>query len=538
MIRREQQLVAFFGTDEAVIDVFEQALAHAEVFQLEQQLLLFRAAALGGVDRQGLGDQVEALEPGHFLDKVDFADDVLAVGRHPDQLAALPFFHGEAQTLHDVGDLIRAEGSAQDVVDPLGAQGDGTGGEAVRVLGSAGVHAALVGYAAAVFHQQLGGAAAGGVAVGHVDALFKALGSFGGDAEPAGGAAVGGGVEAGGFDEDVGSFLRDLGLHTAHDAGDAHGALALSAVGNQGFVAPEHPVLAVQGLHGLAGAGGPHHDGLVLDLVVVEGVQGLVQLQHDEVGDIHHVVDGAHAGGQQVFLHPQGGGPDLDVFDDAGGVAGAQAKVFDADGDVIGRVRAFLGVGDDRLFDRQAGESAGLAGAVQHAQAIAAVGREFDDEHVVLELQSVGNVRAQGSVSAGNGVVQHPDAAVILRDAQLLLGADHALGDTAEHLAFTDDEIAGELGPHLGAADQLAGGHVGRAAKHGERRLFADIHAAQVQVVAALHGLAGEHPAHHHAAEIAAAADGLVQLQSGCRITAAQLVRVYIKVDIVFQPII
>ena len=127
---------------------------------------------------------------------------------------------------------------------------------------------------------------------------------------------------------------------------------------------------------------------------------------------------------------------------------------------------------------------------------------------------------------------------MILGNTQLLLGADHALGDTAEHLAFADDEIAGEFGPHFGAADQLAGGYVGRAAEHGERFSFADIHAAQVQVVAALHGLAGEHPAHHHAAEIPAAADGLVQFQSGCRIAAAQFVRVYIKIDIVFQPII
>ena len=280
------------------------------------------------------------------------------------------------------------------MIDPLRPQGNGTGRETLRVLGGANVHAALVGHAAAVFHQQLGGAAAGGIATGHVDALFKTLGSFGGDAEPAGGTAVGGGIEAGGFDEDIGSIRGDLGLHAAHDAGDAHGTLAARAVGDHGLVAPEHPVLAVQGLHGLARAGGPHHDGLVLDLVVVEGVQGLVQLQHDEVGDIHHVVDGAHAGGQQVFLHPQGGGPDLDVLDDAGGIAGAQVVVFDADGYVVGGVGTFLRVLDDRLFDRQSGESAGFTGTVEHAQAVAAVGRELNDEHVVFELQGVGDVRA------------------------------------------------------------------------------------------------------------------------------------------------
>ena len=56
----------------------------------------------------------------------------------------------------------------------------------------------------------------------------------------------------------------------------------------------------------------------------VKGVHGLAVFQHDVVGNVHDVVDGAHAHGAQPLPHPLGGGDNLHVADHPGGVAGAQ----------------------------------------------------------------------------------------------------------------------------------------------------------------------------------------------------------------------
>jgi hypothetical protein len=43
-------------------------------------------------------------------------------------------------------------------------------------------------------------------------------------------------------------------------------------------------------------------------------VHGLAVFHHDVVGDVHDVVDGAHAAGAYALPHPLGGGGDLHVF--------------------------------------------------------------------------------------------------------------------------------------------------------------------------------------------------------------------------------
>ena len=60
---------------------------------------------------------------------------------------------------------------------------------------------------------------------------------------------------------------------------------------------PGHPV---QRLDGLARRGPPHDEARPRQLSQVVGVGRLPQLEHDVVGGVDHVVDGAHAGQRQA----------------------------------------------------------------------------------------------------------------------------------------------------------------------------------------------------------------------------------------------
>ena len=56
-------------------------------------------------------------------------------------------------------------------------------------------------------------------------------------------------------------------------------------------------------------------------------MQGLVVLQHHEVGNVHYVADGPQPRPRQPVLQPLGRGTDVHAVDDGGGVAVAQVGV-------------------------------------------------------------------------------------------------------------------------------------------------------------------------------------------------------------------
>ena len=55
-------------------------------------------------------------------------------------------------------------------------------------------------------------------------------------------------------------------------------------------------------------------------------MHGLARFQHDEVGDVHDVVDGPHARAVEVFAHPLRRGADLYFINDAGGMVLGQVE--------------------------------------------------------------------------------------------------------------------------------------------------------------------------------------------------------------------
>ena len=65
--------------------------------------------------------------------------------------------------------------------------------------------------------------------------------------------------------------------------------------------------------------------------VVVVGVEGLAEFEHDVVRDVHDHVQRAHPRREQALLHPVGRRLDRDVADDLAGEARAEGGSVDAD---------------------------------------------------------------------------------------------------------------------------------------------------------------------------------------------------------------
>ena len=275
----------------------------------------------------------------------------------------------------------------------------------------------------------------------------------------------------------------------------------------------QHVLLAVQRGQRFALPRAAHDDGLVAHLGKVEGVHGLARFQHDEVGDVHDVVDGAHARAVEVFAHPLRRGADLYFINDAGAVAGAIFAVFDDDGGVVlKRALAVLLDGDLRHHAMLAKHGGALAGDAPDAQAVRAVGEDLIVHHVVAKAEHFLHIRAGLVLLLKDEYALVADVRIQpFRHVQFRAGADHTLALHAAQLA-TLDLAARQTRAFQRHRHQLARGHVRRAADDLQRRLAAHVHRAYVQMVAVGVIFAGKHAAHHHAVKLFA---GLVHALHG-----------------------
>ena len=115
-------------------------------------------------------------------------------------------------------------------------------------------------------------------------------------------------------------------------------------------------------------------------------MHGLAILQHNVVGNVHDVVDGAHAHGAQPLPHPLGGGDNLHVADHPGGVAGAQVGGGGLHIQQLHQVA--LGPALDlRLVEAQgdAVGGGGLPGQTDDRETVGAVGGDLKLHHVVIQ---------------------------------------------------------------------------------------------------------------------------------------------------------
>ena len=136
------------------------------------------------------------------------------------------------------------------------------------------------------------------------------------------------GLEVGALDQHVGGVGADLAVLPAHDSGQGDG---LGFVRDEEHAAVEPAFLAVEGHELFAFGGAAHDDGRPGagagpgQEAAIEGMQRLADLEHDVIGDIHHVAEAADANLFEGLLEPIRAGGDLDAADDAGGVARAES---------------------------------------------------------------------------------------------------------------------------------------------------------------------------------------------------------------------
>ena len=157
-------------------------------------------------------------------------------------------------------------------------------------------------------------------------------------------------------------------------------------IGDDQMVCGQLAYVAVQGGQLLALLRPANNDLAPLYVAVVEGVHRLAVLQHDIVGDIHDVVDGAHAHSPQPLPHPLGGGGDLYVSHHPGGVPRAQVgrRSFHVQQLHQGTLGPAL---DQGLMEAQGLVKGGghFSRQADDRQAVGAVGGDLKLHHMVIQ---------------------------------------------------------------------------------------------------------------------------------------------------------
>lgn len=282
-------------------------------------------------------------------------------------------------------------------------------------------------------------------------------------------------------------------------------------------------------------------------LVVVKGVGGLAELEHDVVRHVDHVADGPNAAHLQAALHPIGRGPELRVTDDAGGETRVKRRVLDHDLNQIGGVfGGVLDVGCVGIADLLAGQGGHLARDAKDAGAAGDVGQDGDLKDRVAEV--ILQRRADGRIGR-----QKDDAFVLIAQAEFLLRAHHRVVlDPAQHRFLERGQNPAFLVSivELRALERkndflaaVSGGNVGRAGDDGDLTAGPVVDGGQGEFVGvgmALHleQLANEDPLpvpDQLGAWDAEVVD-LLDLETGQGEHFGQFSNGQIDIDVVFEP--
>src|SRR5262249_30864809 len=136
------------------------------------------------------------------------------------------------------------------------------------------------------------------------------------------------------------------------------------------------------------------------------------------------------------------------------------------------------GVGGTQPRGGQRGE---LARHAQHRQAVGAVRRDLDLQHVIVETELLHEIGADGGVA----VEQQQAGFVLLAEAELALGAQDALRFDAVDLLGADGAEARQRCARRSECGACAGTRVRRAAHDGEALRAPAAHAAEHEPMAA-----------------------------------------------------
>ena len=214
----------------------------------------------------------------------------------------------------------------------------------------------------------------------------------------------------------------------------------------------------------------------------------LAEFEHHVVGDVDGQRDRSHAGERRRDDHPRRCRPGrVDAAHGARREDGAARRV-----PRIGR-RSSIVTGKPStgsttvtasggVAERRSGRVRVLARDAADREGVAAVGRHVDLDGGVIQAEQLDRVALPALVEAELGEPQ--DAVVLVAEAELARGGDHAVGDVSVGLAGRDRERPGQHGAGQRHDDLVAGGEVVGAADDAARLGLADIHLAPVDGLA------------------------------------------------------
>ena len=336
-------------------------------------------------------------------------------------------------------------------------------------------------------------------------AAFKAVGGVGGQGQPAGRGAHGGGLEPGGLQNDIRSGVRHAAFLPTHHAADGERLAGL--VRDNQVRAVKRVFLAVQSLESfpfISGAG----DDAALHFRRVKGMEGRSQFMQDEVGNIHNVVDGAQTDGYQAFLQPFRAFLHVHAADFYGGVVRVQLRLVQPH-EVSGGFQRHSGVVNGNGPVLPAGDSGQFIRHAVVGKQVRPVGRHFHF-HQGIRLDNLGNRRA-GFQFLG----ENPETVLLVGKPQLGGGTEHAAGLHAAQLAHLDFKVAGQHRSRQGAGHLVSHFVVLRAAYDLVQRAVAHVHLADLQPVRLGMLFRGGHAGHHHVWGIHALLADVFHLNAG-----------------------
>ncbi len=392
-----------------------------------------------GTDRgEHGGERVDAADAHDLFDEVRLDRNVGAVVRWDDigrsvRRLAVHRADVEAEVREDLGGLREGDGGAEEGGDALLAEVDrGAGvGAGARDDGAGDALAAReVGHERGRVREDVR-------EIVRVDAALEAVAGLAVEAVAAARSADAARGEVRALDEHAGGGVADLAPLAAHDARERDGALG---VGDDEIVRGERAIDAVEGAELLALGRAADDDLAAAEEGVIEGVDGVAELEHHEVGDVDDVVDGADPEALQAVFEPQGRRADRDVDDGGRAVGRAALEVVDGDAhEIVDRLRlreARRCVGR-REVPGQLVKRGRLAREADVTERVGAIRRDVDVEDEVVD----GGERLAERGARLRGVRGEDEDAVIFglggggAEAQLALGAQHALADDAADVA-------------------------------------------------------------------------------------------------------
>ena len=273
-----------------------------------------------------------------------------------------------------------------------------------------------------------------------VDALFISSGGFGSQLQPGGSGPDAGAQEVGGFHHDGLRIRFNFRIQAAHDACNCHGF----------FSVLDHQHVRGQGSLGSVQRGEYfavfcriHHDLVTCDAVDIEGVKRLAVFQHDEVGNIHDVIDRTHTCMDQPSLEPPRGIADFYILNDSGCIPLAE-RGFHLDADVVGSISLRMLAAGLRIAELGAEGGGGFSCHADHGQAVRTVRGDFEVDDRILQLQCLRKIRTHRVFS-----VQNPDAVSLIYRNHLVFKAQFA--ERAKHSVgnYTAELALGNLGAAL-----------------------------------------------------------------------------------------